>query len=203
MDVLASFPPEEYSELEKDRLNSLRAKCTELNLTEEQQSNAHLVRWLRARNLDVDKALHMLKLSLEWRKENNVDGILEREKLPSDAQTTCPFANLGIDKNGYPILLVPVGRQDTRSLLEKYGADECFKFHIITCETMMEILRKLSKEQGRPVTKFVEIVDFEGYSIRQFTSKLCRDFLFRMQRNVALCCDCERAKNILHDIQST
>lgn len=184
MTVLPAYPPVEYTQLEKERLTIFRERCDDLDLqlTEEQRSDPQLIRWLRARNLDVDKALHMLKLSLEWRKENNVDGILEREEIPKDVQAKTPFANLGVDANGYPIILVPVGRQDTRGFLEKYGTDTCLRYQIISLEKIMKHLRDVSEQQGRPVTQFVQILDFKGYSFSQFTNKLCRDYLIRMQK---------------------
>lgn len=182
--VAPLYPPEEYSIMEQDRLVELREKCVDLELTEEEQSDAQLIRWLRARNLEVDKALDMLKISLEWRRENKVDGILEREEVPKEVQRMTPFANLGVDKNGYPIILLPMGRHDGRTLLEKYGADTCFKFNTINCEKVRNMLRKASEEQGRTVTQIVEIIDLEGYNYRQLTSKLCRDFMIRMQTSL-------------------
>ncbi len=180
------YPPEEFTYLETQRITQFRTKCLSepLPLSAESLTDAFLIRWLKARNFDVEKAYSMLQLSCQWRSDNNVDGILQREIIPPDVRTILPFAILGVDICGYPIQLFPVGRHDTRTLLEKYGPDECFKFNIIACELMMEILRKTGEEQGRPVTRFVQIIDLEGYSLRQFTSKLCRDFVFRIQKSI-------------------
>lgn len=182
------FPPEEYTEQEKHLLILFRAKCTEdlllegFPMTPEQLNDAHLIRWLRARSLDVDKAYHMLRLSLKWRRDSQVDTILQNFTLPPDVQKTLPFANLGVcPKTGYPVQLIPTGRHDSRSLLEKYGVEECLKFQIYSCESLMVILRKVSEEQGRPVTKLIQIIDFEGFSLRQITSKLTREFIFKSQ----------------------
>lgn len=180
----ALYPPEEYSPLEQERLLEFREKCADLLLTEEQNTDAQLIRWLRARNLDEEKAVQMLKLSLDWRKEYKVDGIMERETVPKEVQRMTPYANLGVDKDGYPILLLPLGRHDGRTLLESHGADTCFRYNIINCEKVMEMLRKVSKEQGRTVTQIVEIIDLEGYNYRQLTSRLCREFMIKMQTSL-------------------
>lgn len=181
MTVGELYPAETYSPVEHQKLKEFRQKCADLLLTDEQETDAHMIRWLRARNLDVDKALTMLKTSLDWRRENKLDGILEREEVPKEIQRMTPYANLGLDKDGFPVLLIPMGRHDGRGVLETFGPDECFRYNMINCEKVMEMLRRLGEQQGRQVTQLVEIIDLEGYNYRQLTSRLCREFLIRMQ----------------------
>ncbi|ODM94273.1 SEC14-like protein 2 [Orchesella cincta] len=184
MTVSNSYASEAYSQVEQQHLKEFRTKVSDLELSDEQQDDAFLIRWLRARNLDIEKAYDMLNKSLEWRKEHKVDGILEREDVPEDIKKKTPFAHCGLDKEGYPILLLPVGRQDGRTLLESHGFDTCFRYNTINCEKVMKMLKDLSEQQGRKVTQIVEIIDLDGYSYRQLTSKACRDFMVKMQTTV-------------------
>ncbi|CAL8141437.1 unnamed protein product [Orchesella dallaii] len=175
------YPTETYTHVEKQRLEEFREKLLDLVLSNEQQEDAFLIRWLRARNLDIERAYDMLTKSLEWRKEHKVDGILEREDVPEEIKRKTPFAYCGLDKQGYPVLILPIGRQDGRSLLEEHGIDQCFRYNTINCEKVAKMLRDVSEQQGRKVTQIVEIIDLAGYSYRQLTSKQCRDFMVKMQ----------------------
>lgn len=173
--------PNEYSDLEKQRILEFRESCEDLGLSPYHQSDSQLIRWLRARDLDLPKAKLMLENHLQWRKENQADGILETDDLLPELKTLSNFANLGIDKKGHPALLICLGGQDTRAFLEKYGESTCTRMTIYNMELVQEILRKTSKEQGRDVTQVSQIVDLKGFSYRQVASKMARDFMLKTQ----------------------
>jgi hypothetical protein len=122
---------------EKTKVDILRQRVEHLLTNEKQRSDMFLIRWLVARNMDVDKAEEMLVKSLEWRKVHGVDGILDREEIPEKVRKRYMLAHVGEDKDGYPIILVPCGRHDHRIHLEEFGVDNFLKYNIIWIETVI------------------------------------------------------------------
>ncbi|CAG7827333.1 unnamed protein product, partial [Allacma fusca] len=63
-------------------LGEFRKRLTDLDLNEEWTSDYNLIRWIRARDLDLDAAENMLRTSIEWRRENDIDQILSWDPTP-------------------------------------------------------------------------------------------------------------------------
>jgi hypothetical protein len=171
------FTPEEV-----EKLKELRSRVGELLFHEHQRQDAFLITWLRARQLNVDKAEEMLKNNLEWRKKNQVDGILEREPIPEKIRANCPFAYCGEDPaTGCPVFLYLMGRHDHRAMLEEMGLEQYQRLTIKFMELVAGIMRDLSAKSGKPVTQFIEICDLEGYSWKQMANKQAREAMMSMQ----------------------
>eukprot|EP01060_Flectonema_neradi_P034889 TRINITY_DN6259_c0_g1_i1.p1 TRINITY_DN6259_c0_g1~~TRINITY_DN6259_c0_g1_i1.p1 ORF type:complete len:297 (+),score=54.95 TRINITY_DN6259_c0_g1_i1:63-893(+) len=68
-----------------------------------------VARFLRARQCNVDKSKQMLLESLEWRKKNNVDKVLEGPPPDSRIIEYLPHGFLGKSKEGYQIYLERTG----------------------------------------------------------------------------------------------
>jgi len=54
---------------ERFQLGKIREKAKDLLTTEESKSEPYLIRWLRARDSNADKAENMIRNSMKWRKE--------------------------------------------------------------------------------------------------------------------------------------
>lgn len=52
--------------------------------------DAHILRFLRARDFNIEKAREMLVHSLAWRKLHNIDRLLETYKTPEIMETYYP-----------------------------------------------------------------------------------------------------------------
>ena len=63
----------------------------------------YMCRWLRAREWDVKKAEKMLRDTMEWRKKNGIDTILEDWEPPEVLVKYSPGGFTGFDKKGGPI----------------------------------------------------------------------------------------------------
>ena len=59
-----------------------------------------LLKFLRARDFKSQEAFDMLRCTLKWRKENNIDAVLE-EEFPPELSSVAYMQ--GTDKNGHPI----------------------------------------------------------------------------------------------------
>jgi hypothetical protein len=124
---------------DQGKLKSLRQRVDHLLKRDDQQEDHFIIRWLLARDMDVDKAEEMLLKSLEWRKLHKADGILDREEAPENIRKRYMFAHLGEDKDGFPILLLPCGRHDHRIAIEEYGLEEFLHMNVIWIERVNAI----------------------------------------------------------------
>ncbi len=175
--------PSGFTEDEIEKIQQLRSRVAGELTTKFQNENAYLITWLRARSMNVDLAEDMLRKSLTWRKENRVDGIVDREVLPEKLKNRIPFAHLGTDpESGCPVFLFLMGRYDFRSIIEEDGAEGALRLNILFMEIVQGILKECSKKAGRPVTSFIELADLEGYSFRQIATKECRETGIQMQQ---------------------
>lgn len=112
-----------------------------------------LVRFLRARNLNTQKAETMLRKCMEWRQNNDMDSIKKYE-IPSALVKDFKFYYCGNDAEGRPIYVLPIGRWDGRKILSMgYKEDSC-RFMYKVLEIIME------KCKARGVTQFHVIVDY-------------------------------------------
>jgi len=169
-------------ELEKIHLLRQRVAAS-VELSEEQSSDHYLVKWLRARGMDVGKAEEMLKKSLEWRKENGIDTILETLKVSEHFLKAAPFAYLGIDpETGCPLFLYVMGRADMRAHVEELGIEAMLQYNAYFMEYIHKVIfKECSEKAGRPITQFIELMDLEGYNYYQLASSQTREMMTRMQ----------------------
>lgn len=79
----------ELTVLQESRLVQLRKWVTDL-LKGKVPSDATLLRFLRARDFNVEKARELLSESLLWRKKHQVDKILSEYELPQVVQDYFP-----------------------------------------------------------------------------------------------------------------
>jgi len=152
-----------YTSEEQGKIKELRERVQDIiKGDEELNDDSFLIRWLRARNLDLKKAEEMLRASMEWRQVNQVDGIIEREPVPEEVTSQAPIAWCGNTPEGIPIFLCLIGTHDMRKYVEFFGREKCERMNITNMEKIMRIIKKSGEEHGTKVTQFVEIMDFEG-----------------------------------------
>jgi hypothetical protein len=129
---------------ELEKIDQLRKRVTkDLELREDQVSDHYLIRWLRARSLNVSKAEEMLRKSLQWRKENGVDTILETAEIPEHLKKRMFFGYLGIDPvSELPVMLFLLGRFDIARDIEEVGAESLFRCNIYFMEYIQKVIFK-------------------------------------------------------------
>ncbi|CAN1226469.1 PATL4 [Linum grandiflorum] len=84
-----------------------------------------LLKFLRARDFKVNEAFEMLRKTLEWRKENKIDSILE-EDLGQDHLAVAFYTN-GTDRVGHPVCYNVYGVLNSEEVYSKafgIGTDE-------------------------------------------------------------------------------
>jgi len=97
----------ELSEKEKQGVAGIREKLKEVEseYPEAKQDVANLLRFLRARDFNVDESSKMLISCLKWRKEFHPELITEKD-VPNEFKTGKAFWLPVSDKKGRPVLVV-------------------------------------------------------------------------------------------------
>ncbi|CAH8841641.1 unnamed protein product [Trichobilharzia szidati] len=134
---------------------------------EECKSKRYLVRWLRARNWDIDEAETMLCNHVKWRSVNQVDTICDTYKVPEVVQKYFPGGFCGEDKDGYPLYCAPVGRFDPSGFMKATTQTEFIQSRIYFLEYIIhKILYEKSKQYNKCIDQLTLILDMKGLSLR-------------------------------------
>ncbi|ODN03993.1 SEC14-like protein 2 [Orchesella cincta] len=147
---------------EKRALDQLKERVAPIVPHEYMKQDIYLIRWLRARNLDVNQAETMLLENLKWRKENRMDNILNEDF--SELDRDYPFQIQYEDKEGKPIVTANFGDWDIRKLAIS-GKISSLNRHIDRgFEMVTDKVRKL-QESGKVVAQWDFIINMENYKL--------------------------------------
>lgn len=125
-----------------------------------------LVRFLKARELNVFKAHKMLVDSLQWRVQNEIDNILEKPIVPTELYRAVRDSQLigmsGYSREGLPVFAIGVGL----STFDKASVHYYVQSHIQINEYRDRvILPSASRKYGRPITTCVKVLDMTGLKL--------------------------------------
>ncbi|KZT07426.1 CRAL/TRIO domain-containing protein [Laetiporus sulphureus 93-53] len=128
--------------------------------TKDARVSVLLVKFLRARDLNVDEAKKMLIETLRWRKEFKIEEAME-EKFPED--TFAPLGRMyGRDKEGRPVVYNLYGAN--KDLDAVFGDVERFlRWRVAFMERSIELL------DFENVDQMVQIHDYDGVSMMSRT----------------------------------
>ncbi|CAL1402755.1 unnamed protein product [Linum trigynum] len=126
----------------------------------EEGTDVVLLKFLRAREFKVNEAFEMLKKTLLWRKENNIDSILE-EDLGEDLAAA--FFTNGVDREGHPISYNAYGVFENQELYAKAFGDEEKRKHFLRWR-IQQLEKEVQKLQLKPgcVTSLLQISDLKN-----------------------------------------
>ncbi|VDL74672.1 unnamed protein product [Nippostrongylus brasiliensis] len=129
-------------------------------------NDAHLLRFLRARDFDVAKAKELVHNSIIWRKQHNVDRILHEWTPPSVLTQYFPGCWHHSDKEGRPLFLLRLGNLDMKGMLRSCGLENIVKLTLSVCEEGLIKTAEATKQIGAPISTWSLLVDLEGLSMR-------------------------------------
>lgn len=112
--------------------------------------------------------------SLLWRANNKIDRLLDSGP-DAEMLKRYPFYLDGVDKQGRPVLTIPYGTWDVRSLIEAEGPDRMVLHLNLLLESVMAQVREKTiankDEPGRNNgLQFVVVSNMDGYSYRQLAN---------------------------------
>ncbi|KAF1379304.1 hypothetical protein PFLUV_G00174700 [Perca fluviatilis] len=126
----------------------------------------HVLRFLRARDFNMDKAREFLCQSLTWRKQHKVDFLLdtwERPQLILDYYTGGWHHH---DRDGRPLYILRLGQMDTKGLVRALGMEALLRQVLSINEEGLRRCEENTRVFGRPISCWTCLVDLEGLNMR-------------------------------------
>jgi len=120
------------NEDEEGNIEELKSRVGDLKIDDD----VTLLRFLRARDQNLDKAENMLRRCMQWRSDVEVARYVTW-KPAKCVEEDSTFHQTGTDYEGRPVFWLPMGRWNTRGLLEQGYKDDVTKLRYYVLETLM------------------------------------------------------------------
>ncbi|KAJ8312729.1 hypothetical protein KUTeg_010102 [Tegillarca granosa] len=134
------------------------------------QDDFYLIKWLKARQFDVDKAEAMFRASMDFREEMDVEKIYREYDPPEVIKKYLTGGFCGHDKEGSPIRIELYGRLDIKGIMCSVKKSDLVKIKIKQFEGTVKDWEQQSKKLGRRVDGMTVIVDMDGVGPRMMWS---------------------------------
>lgn len=126
----------------------------------------HILRFLRARDFSMEKAREMLCQSLCWRKQYQVDYILQTWHPPPILGEYYAGGWHYHDRDGRPLYILRLGQIDTKGLLKAVGEEAILRHVLSINEEGQRRCEENTHLFGSPIRSWTCLVDLEGLNMR-------------------------------------
>jgi len=155
------------NEEEKRLCKELRDRTADLKIADEfRVMDFNMIRFLRARSMDLDKAEDMFRKYIAWRLENNIDNACSWE-VAQDLKENLVYKVVGHSLNGGLVLYVDVGLWDPQIAHGRY--EELMKLAYQELEKLTQFSKYYSLQRNY-FSKMVLILNLEGLSFAHVSS---------------------------------
>ncbi|XP_073504654.1 SEC14-like protein 5 [Phyllobates terribilis] len=126
----------------------------------------HILRFLRARDFNMEKAREMLCQSLSWRKQYHVDYILQTWHPPPILEEYYAGGWHYHDRDGRPLYILRLGQIDTKGLLKALGEEAILRHVLSINEEGQRRCEENTHLFSSPIRSWTCLVDLEGLNMR-------------------------------------
>lgn len=142
-----------------------------------EHDDRYLLRWLRARDFNLNKAEQMLRAHVEWRKQFGTDDVRTWPESPEVLRKYYPGGVVGHDREGRPVSIIPLGSCDLKGLLNSVTIDEVMRHVVRQFEDVDEDIKQQAEKLGKDIETVTYIFDFDGFALSTLASKAVIDYL--------------------------
>ncbi|GCB63434.1 hypothetical protein scyTo_0014620 [Scyliorhinus torazame] len=130
------------------------------------QDDHFLLRWLRARGFNLQKAEFMIRKHVEFRRQMKVDTLRNDWEPPEVITRYFAGGMCGYDKQGSPIWYDVIGPLDPKGLMHSASKQDFLKTKIRDCELLREECIEQSKKHNKQIEAITMIYDCENLGMK-------------------------------------